>query len=67
MGTLCRAEAPRFGRLRLPQLGAGLLRSGADLLLDAPRAALSTQSYQPGHLTQGGLCTSGPQRVCEAG
>ena len=64
MGTLCRAEAPRFGRLRLPQLGAGLLRSGADLLLDAPRVALSTQSFQPGHLTQGGVCTSGPPRVC---
>ena len=60
-GTLCRAEAPRFGRLRPPQLGAGLLRSGADLLLDAPRVALSTQSYQPGHLTQVGVCTSGPQ------
>ena len=25
---------------------------------------LSSQSYQPGHLTQVGLCTSGPHRVC---
>ena len=47
MGTLCRAEAPRFGRLRLPQLGAGLLRSGADLLLDlwTPRARHSVPSH----------------------
>ena len=30
--TLAPHEAPRFGRLRLPQLGAGLLRNGADLL-----------------------------------
>ena len=25
---------------------------------------LSSQSFQPGHLTQGGLCTSGPHWVC---
>ena len=25
---------------------------------------LSSQSYQPGHLTQDGVCTSGPHRVC---
>ena len=63
-GTLCGAEAPRFGRLRLPQLGAGGSRNGSVKLPDARRGAIFLWSFQPGHLTVvagiRGICTSGP-------
>ena len=66
-GSLHPHEAPRFGRLRLPQLGAGVSRNGSVKLPDARRGGIFLQSLQPGHLTRVGIRTSGPYstyRVC---
>ena len=65
-GSLHPHEAPRFGRLRLPQLGAGLSRNGSVELPDARRGGIFLRSLQPGHLTLVGIRTSGPYRVCAA-
>ena len=44
-GSLLPHEAPHFGRLRLPQLGAGVSRNGA------VKGLWFLRSLQPGHLT----------------
>eukprot|EP01043_Picozoa_sp_COSAG02_P058681 COSAG02_NODE_7345_length_3053_cov_9.087339_3_plen_97_part_00 len=49
--TLLLHEAPRFGRLRLPQLGAGVSRNGFVKGPDARRGGIFLRSLQPGHLT----------------
>ena len=65
--------------LNVPNLGAVIEHEAIETRQAAPRRQqrhhhhlrvtqrLSSQSYQPGHLTQGGVCTSGPQRVCARG
>ena len=72
-GSLPPHEAPRFGRLRLPQLGAGVSRNGSVKRPSGrpPRAGAAAytivlRSLQPGHLTLVGIRTSGPYRVCAA-
>ena len=55
---------PTSGRLRLPQLGAGVSRNGSVKRPDAHRGGIFLQSLQPGHLTLVGIRTSGPYRVC---
>ncbi len=62
-GSLAPHEAPRFGRLRLPQLGAGLSRNGSVKRPDAHRGGIFLRSLQPGHLTLVGICTSRPYRA----
>ena len=62
-GSLPPHEAPRFGRLRLPQLGAGGSRNGSVKRPDARRGCIFLRSLQPGHLTLVGIRTSGPYRV----
>ena len=66
-GSLLPHEAPRFGRLRLPQLGAGVSRNGSVKRPDARRGGIILRSLQPGHLTLVGIRTSGPYRVCASG
>eukprot|EP01043_Picozoa_sp_COSAG02_P031588 COSAG02_NODE_2068_length_9943_cov_5.977245_13_plen_152_part_00 len=43
-GSLPAHKAPRFGRLRLPQLGAGGSRNGSVKGLDAPRGGIFLRS-----------------------
>ena len=47
-GSLPVHEAPRFGRLRLPQLGAGVSRNGSVKRLDAHRGGIFYGHYNLG-------------------
>ena len=62
--SLSAPAAGKASELRLPQLGAGGSRNGSVKLPDARRGAIFLWSFQPGHLTQDGVCTSGPPWVC---